>query len=174
MHIDLGRSLLFRGTSNYCIPMLLCKEKSRGVQLLSTHPGEPLSTGAAAPITCRKTTSSSMCAKGNTVKLQLWDTRVSRAHISFLYSTNHLLTQLDSDLYLSAKFIISWECPCQGKFSSQLHLAVLSLHFTPLISDLTLPWAHRTLSQVGTLCQISHRAGQAASVWCGADPSSDM
>lgn len=94
-----------------------------------------------------------------------WDTRVSRGHISFPYSTNHLLTQPDSDLYLSAKFIISQECPCQGRFSSQLHLAGLSPHFTPLISDLTLLWAHGTLSRVGTLCQISHRAGHAASVW---------
>ena len=61
-----------------------------------------------------------------------WDTRVSRGHISFPYSTNHLLTQPDSDLYLSAKFTISQECPCQGRFSSQLHLAGLSPHFTHL------------------------------------------
>lgn len=46
MHIDLGRSLLFRGTGNYCIPVPFCKEESRGVQLLSTHQGEPLTTGA--------------------------------------------------------------------------------------------------------------------------------
>lgn len=80
-----------------------------------------------------------MCAKGNTVKLQALGHESFMSSHLFPYSTNHLLTQPDSDLYLSAKFIISRERTCQGKLSSQLHLAVLSLHFTPLISDLTLP-----------------------------------
>lgn len=43
-----------------------------------------------------------------------------------MYSGNHLVTQPDSDLDLSAKFSISQECHCQGKFSSWLHLKGLS------------------------------------------------
>lgn len=139
MCIDLGESLLFTSTSNQCIPFPSCKEESRGIQLLSTHQSEYISQEAsiATPITCRKKTPTQQLnkCKRKYFKTSVFRMRVSLGHITFMYCGKHQATQPDSDLHLSAKFIISQECHCQGKFSSQLHLTGLS---SPLLTLLLL------------------------------------